>query len=399
MNRFNLKRTFIQLFGGYKSLLFLFILLIGFSLHYYTRQLVEQLREESHSLVELYANMYLYVAETESEDNLSFLFDQIIRKSNFPLIITDDNHHPIGWKGLSVDPSDRSIEAIKRVSHIMQQLAKEIDPVPVSYEGHVFNYLYYGDSSLVSQLQIFPYVEIGILGIFILLGFMGYANIIRSEKRHIWVGMAKETAHQLGTPISSLMGWIEVMKEADKKPKAEIFAEMTKDMSRLKQVSARFSEIGSIPDLKENNLREALDEVVTYISRRAPQLGRKVQINTSYEEVPAVALNSNLFQWAVENIMKNALDAMDKARGEIKINLFNDEKPRKVILDIEDNGKGIESKNLNCIFKPGHSTKKRGWGLGLTLSKRIIEDYHRGKIYVKESKPAEGTCIRIELKV
>lgn len=399
MTRQKFRTTFINIFGGYKSILFIFILLIGAGLHFYTQQIVNQLRAESRSLVQLYANMYVYVAETESTDNLNFLFDQIIRKSNFPLIIADANHQPIGWKGISVDPSDKSEEGLKRVTHMMQQLAKEIDPVPVSYQGNVFNYLYYGDSTLVSKLQMLPYVEIGILGIFILLGFMGYANIIRSEKRHIWVGMAKETAHQLGTPISSLMGWIEVMKESDQKPKPDIYAEMEKDMVRLKQVSARFSEIGSIPDLKECNPQEVLDEVVTYISRRAPQLGRKVEINAQYSEVPAVALNINLFGWAIENIMKNALDAMDKSIGRITVNLNYDKKASVVLLDIIDNGKGIESKNLNNVFKPGHSTKKRGWGLGLTLSKRIIEEYHRGKIYVKESKPGEGTCIRIELKL
>ncbi len=394
-----LKQTFNQLFGGYKSILFIFILLIGVGLHVYTNKIITQLRHESRSLVQFYANMYVYIAESENSENLNFLFDQIVRKTNFPLIITDDNHNPWGWKGIGVDESDHSEEAIIRVKRMISHLEREMEPVPVSYQGRVFNYLYYGDSVLVEQLQWLPYVEVGIFGIFILVGFMGYANIVRSEKRNIWVGMAKETAHQLGTPISSLMGWLEFMRGSKKQPSSDIYNEMEKDLHRLQQVSKRFSEIGSIPDLKETKLQDILDDVVTYIERRAPQLGRKVKISRNIIDVPAVALNVNLFQWAIENIMKNALDAMDKNEGYIHVELDFDEKKQTVLVDIKDNGKGIDSKNLNKVFKPGHSTKKRGWGLGLTLSRRIIEEYHRGKLYVKESKAGSGTTMRMELKV
>ncbi len=393
-----MKKLFIQIFGSYKSIVFLLAIGLVLSLHLYTQHIISQLREEARSLVLFYAQMYARVAETESTSDISFIFDQIIRRTNFPLIQTDPDKTPIGWKGISVSPEDHSEEAMKNVTEMVQQMDKEIDPVPIKYKNLILGYLYYGDSHLIQQLQWLPYIEIGIVGLFILLGFFGYANIKRSEQRHIWVGMAKETAHQLGTPISSLMGWLEIMQSVKSTKKAEIFVEMKKDLHRLNNVTHRFSQIGSRPDLKKTSIEKNLREVAEYIGRRAPHIGKKVTITEAYKQVPLIDLNSGLFQWAVENIMKNSLDAMDKSEGLIYVRLFPENHESKVIIEIEDNGKGIEGSNKNRIFKPGFSTKKRGWGLGLTLAKRIIEEYHRGKLYVKESKTGVGTTIRIELK-
>ena len=195
--------------------------------------------------------MYARVAETESTSDISFIFEQIIRRTNFPLIQTDQDKTPVGWKGIQIQPGDRSEEAIKTVTEMVHRMDREIDPVPIKYENLILGYLYYGDSHLIQQLEWLPYIEIGIIGLFILLGFFGYANIKRSEQRHIWVGMAKETAHQLGTPISSLMGWIEIMQSTKSPKKTEIFTEMQKDLHRLNNVSNRFSQIGSKPDLKK----------------------------------------------------------------------------------------------------------------------------------------------------
>lgn len=393
-----MRHLFFRFMGGFRGVVLLFILGTGLGLHFYTQNVVNQLRSEAHSLVLFYAQMYARVVETESDEDISFIFEQIIRRTNFPLIITDAEKVPHGWKGLDVDPNDTSPEALEKVQHIVDQLDKEIEPVPVKYQDQTLSYLYYSDSRLVQQLQWLPYVEVGILGVFILLAFLSYANMMRSEKHNIWVGMAKETAHQLGTPLSSLMGWMEVMHARASTGTDEIYDEMSKDIQRLQLVTRRFSEIGSKPDLKDTDLAPVLAEVSDYIRRRAPRLGRPVAIIEHYAPVHAVPLNADLFQWAVENIMKNALDAMDKPNGEINVILRRTSDGRHICIELHDNGKGISAKDRKRIFKPGYSTKKRGWGLGLNLSKRIVEEYHGGKLFVKDSRPGEGTVMRIELK-
>jgi len=387
----------LKFIGGFKGLLLVLAVGIGLSLHLYTQHIIHQLRNEARSLVEFYAQMYAKVAETPSDEDLSFLFDQIIRRTNFPIIQTDTQNNPVGWKGIDIDPDDRSEETIRRVRRMVERMDQEIDPVPVKYGDTVLNYLHYGDSGLIQQLRWLPSIEVGIIGLFILVGFIGYANIKRSEQRYIWVGMAKETAHQLGTPLSSLMGWLEVIRSEKRTDIKRISEDMERDLQRLHQVTSRFSQIGSKPDLKEANVADVLREVAEYIRRRAPQMGRSVVIREVYEDVPSVGLNTGLFQWAVENVLKNALDAMDKEKGCIEIRLGREGSGKRIYVDIQDNGKGIEPAVKKRVFKPGYSTKKRGWGLGLTLAKRIVEEYHGGKLYVKESRPKQGTTIRIEI--
>ena len=393
-----MKGFWVRLFGGFRGLFFIFIVGVGLSLHLYTQHIVNQLRDETRSLVLLYAQMYAWVADAESAEDVSFIFDHIIRRTNFPLINTDPERVPIWWKGISVDSYDRSEEAIQKVQRMVFRLDKQIDPVPVRYGDTVLGYLYYGDSKLVQQLQWLPYLEVGIVGFFILVGFIGYANIKRSEQRHIWVGMAKETAHQLGTPLSSMMGWLEVMRSKKRLDVRQITDEIERDLERLQKVTRRFSQIGSKPDLKQMDIRNVLREVVEYVRRRAPQLGRRVEIVESFSDVPKIALNPDLFQWAVENVMRNSLDAMDKDEGAIQVTLGFDPSKKRVFVDIRDNGKGMDSAQAKHIFRPGYSTKQRGWGLGLTLAQRIIREYHRGNLFVKETKPGEGTTIRIALR-
>jgi len=305
----------------------------------------------------------------------------------------------VGWKGLSISPDDTSAAALHAVERMVRQMERQIDPVPVTYGDYVLGYLYYGDSRMIQQLRWLPTIEMGILGLFILAGFIGYANIKRSEQRHIWVGMAKETAHQLGTPISSIMGWLEVMRSRQDQGGDTICDELEKDLNRLERVSKRFSQIGSRPDLKKGDLAGLLKEVTAYIRRRAPQMGRRVTISEQLDRVPPVALNAELFGWAVENILKNSLDAMDKDKGNVDVRLGEDAQSNLVWIEIADNGRGMEPAQARRIFRPGFSTKKRGWGLGLTLARRIIAEYHGGKVFVKETRPKEGTTIRIELKV
>ncbi len=392
-----MKILFHRFLGGYKGYLFIFTIAIGLSLHFYIQHIVNQLRDDARSLVQFYAQTVAQVAETESSDDISFLFEQIILRTNFPLIHTDINKVPNMWKEINIDPNDTTKEARNKVQRIVYRMDREIDPVPIKYGDTVLGYLYYGDSRLIEQLQWLPYIEAGIMGIFIFAGFIGYASIKRSEQRYIWVGMAKETAHQLGTPISSLMGWLEVMKSENSHNKEQISIEMERDLERLNQVSTRFSQIGSKPDLKKTDIIPVLKEVIEYIRRRTPHIGHEITISEFFESIPAVAINVNLFQWAVENIMKNGLDAINKEKGFIEIKLKSDADKKKIFIDVKDNGKGIERSDKKKIFKPGYSTKKRGWGLGLNLAKRIIEEYHGGKLYIKETKVDEGTIIRIEL--
>jgi len=389
------KRWFARLFGGFKGILFVLAVGAGLSLHLYTQHVVTQLRDESRSLVVFYARMYAHVAETESSEDLSFIFDQIISRTNFPLIQTDTLKNPVGWKGISILPTDTSKAGLAEVRRIVERLDRSIEPIPVRYSGRTLAYLYFGDSRLIQQLQWLPYVEIGFVVLFILIGFFGYANIKRSEQKSIWVGMAKETAHQLGTPISSLMGWIEIMKSGKRTKPGEVFEEMEHDLHRLRQVTQRFSQIGSKPDLKKLKIDEPLRRTVEYIGRRAPQVGRRVMIDGVYGETKPIPVNPDLFQWAVENVMKNALDAMDKPEGRIKIRSGTAKKT--VFVEIEDNGRGIDKGDWKRIFRPGFSTKKRGWGLGLSLAKRIIEEYHGGRLFVKESTAGRGTVMRMEL--
>ena len=392
-----MKIPFHRFLGGYKGYLFIFTIAIGLSLHFYIQHIVNQLRNDARSLVQFYAQTVARVAETESSEDISFLFNQIILRTNFPLIETDSNKIPNYWKEINIDPNDTTKEARNKVQRMVDRMDREIDPVPIKYGDTVLGYLYYGDSRLIEQLQWLPYIEAGIMGIFIFAGFIGYASIKRSEQRYIWVGMAKETAHQLGTPISSLIGWLEVMKSVTPHNKEQITTEMERDLQHLSQVSTRFSQIGSKPDLKKTDIVPVLQEVIEYIRRRTPHIGHQITISEFYEPVPSVAINTNLFQWAVENIMKNGLDAINKEKGFIEIRLKLDADKKKIFIDVKDNGKGIERANKKKIFKPGYSTKKRGWGLGLNLAKRIIEEYHCGKLYLKETKVGEGTVIRIEL--
>ena len=393
------KQFFSRYLGGIKGLFFLIAMGLALALHFYTQEIVKQLRQESRSQIQLYARILSRVAESEdSEDmNLSFIFEEVIQQINFPMIITDRNQNPINWKSIGIDPEDRSELSLKKVKRLVARMDKEIVPVEIKYQNQVLNYLYYGDSLLIQQLRWLPTIEITVIGLFVLMGFMGYANIKKSEQRYIWVGMAKETAHQLGTPISSLMGWIEVMQTSRQVKKDRILNDMQSDVQRLRQVSHRFSQIGSKPVLKSTEVIPVIRNVIAYIRRRAPQLGRPVTITENLDSVPPLPLSDDIFQWALENIMKNALDAMDKNTGVIAVHLGYDAEHEIIFIDVEDNGRGISEKDMKRVFKPGYSTKKRGWGLGLSLAKRIIEEYHNGKLYVKESRVGEGTVMRVEL--
>jgi len=249
---------------------------------------------------------------------------------------------------------------------------------------------------MISQLRRLPYLEIAIVGLFIFLGYFGFSMIRENEKRSIWVGMAKETAHQLGTPLTALMGWLELLKD-EIGDNANI-SEISRDIQRLEKVATRFSQIGSRPVLKLTNINLVIKDAVSYYKRRLPQLGPGINLEFVPENEYLVNLNADLFSWALENLIKNAIDVVSQKDGRISVELHPIHDGKKIAVDVVDNGKGITKRNRKNIFRPGYSTKQRGWGLGLSLAMRIVKEYHRGRLLVLMSRPYEKTVLRIILK-
>ncbi|RMD91967.1 MAG: sensor histidine kinase [Calditrichaeota bacterium] len=393
-------RKIYQSSRSFKSFLFVLAILIILVLLFYTQHLVQSLRAETRQVLEFYAQFYARAVSEADDAELNFIFEEIIKRTDFPIILTDDKGNPTGWKGIDVDPTDFSPEAIKRVRRLMKAMEKETKPIPLTYNNITFNYLYYGDSRAIQQLRWLPYAEILVISLFILVGFVGFNSIRRSEQQFIWVGMAKETAHQLGTPISSLMGWVELLKaKSSEKDQQMIVSEIQQDIQRLNKVAHRFSQIGSSTELKEHDLDQLIRGVIQYFERRLPQMGHKVAI--SYENLlqKPIPINPDLFEWVLENLIKNALDAIG-TQQEGKIDIIVKparEKKYHAIIEIRDNGKGIEPQLRKRIFQPGFSSKKRGWGLGLSLARRIVTGYHGGKLILKESQPGVGSVFQVIL--
>jgi anti-sigma regulatory factor (Ser/Thr protein kinase) len=364
---------------------------------FYTQKLVHRLREDSSNLIRFYADIYAKAAMDESIQEFNFIFESIIKEISVPMVLSQDSTtSPTAWRNLGDLDLRQDSAVFLAVEKIMREMDRENKPIPLKYGDRVLAYIHYGDTNLIKQLRFLPYVEISLVGLFILLGYISFSVIRSNEKRSIWVGMAKETAHQLGTPLTSLMGWRELLKA--ELGENELLDEMERDITRLEKVTKRFSQIGSTPVLAPTPLNPVISEAVNYYQRRLPQLGPSVKL----EFIPGgdfwALLNPELFSWALENLIKNALDAVPSSNGKITITtqLINHEK--YIAIDVSDNGKGISKKNRRNIFRPGYSTKERGWGLGLSLALRIVCEYHRGKLFVYYSKPYEKTVMRILIK-
>lgn len=401
-----MKKLLYRLSDQFNLLLFTIAIILILILLYYSQTIVHDLRAQSRTILEFYAQIHSHAAAENDSTNINFLFENIIQKTNFPVINTDEHKNPLYWENISVDPNDKSPAAIEKVKKMIINLETEMPPVPIIYlhdetgDTLLKQYLYYGDSNLITRLIWLPYIEIGVFGLFIFVAFLGLQSIKRSEEKSIWVGMAKETAHQLGTPLSSLMGWLEIIKNI--KPvngTKKVLVDMENDLKRLNKVATRFSQIGSKTDLKKQDLIPVLKDTIGYFRRRLPQTGKKIKIIENFQKMPAVYINRDLFEWVVENLIKNSLDAIEKDQGLIELSVgTSSENADDIFIDIKDNGKGITAQNRRLIFRPGFSTKKRGWGLGLNLAKRIIEEYHHGKLMIKDTKPGEGTTMRIILR-
>lgn len=360
---------------------------------WYTNLLVENLEKREQRLIDLYAKGLKTLVTENASDNLSFLFNEIIETNDFvPVILTDDKLFPVNSKNIEW-PAKLTTEAKdKMLSEKVKEMALEREPIVVEVAPGLRNYIFYGNSELLKQLRYYPYIQLGVIFSLAFLTYLIFSSSRNAEQNRVWAGLAKETAHQLGTPISSLMAWTELFKVDDDLKNHPAVPEIEKDIKRLETITARFSNIGSQPSLKKESVLQIVEEMVSYLQRRISQ---KVII-TMHSHISSedyAMINKPLFEWVIENLMKNAVDAMN-GQGAIDVYLQKDELGRYLI-DIQDTGKGIPKNKQRTVFRPGYTTKQRGWGLGLTLAKRIISEYHGGKIFVKNSEVGKGTTFRI----
>jgi len=370
--------------------LFVMGIILVSGLLFYSQSIVERLRDDNREVVQLYAEIIASTVESESDENLSFIFDKIIKRVQFPLIYSDKNGNPIDWKNL---PESLSVDKVKRHQ---KEMDGQNQPIPLIFihpgtnEEITIGFLHYGDSILIKQLRWLPYLEIGAVAIFILLGFIGFSVIRNSEKRSIWVGMARETAHQLGTPVSALMGWVDRLRNSGDE---KIISEMDRDIKRLEDVSDRFSKIGSTPAKEEVNLDELLRHVIDYLQRRV----RSEKVELKLDSVGSVSVSGNgtLLAWAFENLIKNGIDSLEDGTGTIAIKI--DTKDDAAAVTVSDSGRGIPKRDWKNVFRPGFSSKSGGWGLGLSLTQRIISEMHSGTIHIAESSADKGTTFEILL--
>lgn len=349
-------------------------------------------------------------------NDLTFILDAFLEPNAFgiPAILVDSSmsqaviwrNVPVAFETLVGVTGPDSARAARTLARLQEEMRASHEPIPIdltypSFDGgppsRLVQYMLYGESELVRDLRRFPFVQLLFVALFVLVGYLSFSYVRRSEQSSLWVGMAKEAAHQLGTPISSLMGWLEVLRmpEKDRSRDDAALGEIEKDIARLERVTARFSDIGSLPKLETQPVDPVVRSIAEYMRERLPSRGREIRLETHMESGLRAELNPELFEWVIENLIKNAMDAMEAGGGNITIRgrLFEG----NVRIDVTDTGKGIDRRDLKHIFKPGYSTKKRGWGLGLSLAKRIVEDYHGGTLTLHASKPGEGSTFRIEI--
>ena len=380
--------------GNIKGFIFLVGVFLVIGLFSYTGFLSRELREDNREVVKLYAEIIAGAVNDDSNSNIDFIFENIIKKVKFPIIQSDTKKNPQLWTNLPKDINtyEEKISFIKSMDVINE-------PIPLVYfdqesEPITFGFLHYGDSSLIQKIKIWTYVEIISIGLFICIGFVGFSYIRHSEKQNIWIGLSRETAHQLGTPVSALLGWLDYLKH-EKTDLEKILPEIESDIERLQQVNRRFSKMGSKPEVEYFNLSKRISSTLEYLEKRMPSLGGKVILVNKIDPDVKIKANGTLISWAVENLIRNGIDAINKENGKIEVALKQD--VHYVKIHITDNGCGIPKKDWKNIFRPGFTTKNSGWGLGLSLCERIINDVHGGKVSVLASSISEGTTFEIAI--
>jgi anti-sigma regulatory factor (Ser/Thr protein kinase) len=443
----------------YRTRAYVFVAVSAFAIliFFYTNSLIRRLEAQSATLSRSIAGLCATATyEARENEPLRVIFSELIEAINFPIVISDVRGIPITWKGvpvdlapddithdeyISADPSNLEGSVFQEVVAFSAGLDEKHDPIPMTHIGDatvlgyihygessmivafsagldekhdpipmthigdatVLGYIHYGESSMIREMRYVPALELLAFGVLVFLGYLGFRNAKLAELRSIWVGLAKETAHQLGTPISSLMGWVELIKESARggcpaEEMADMTDEMQRDLDRLEKISLRFNQIGSIPKTKRQDIVIALRDVVDYLRRRLQALKRDVTIVEDYGDVPPVEINRELMEWVVENLVKNSTEALPASGGTIEISTEYFPRDGSIQIRVTDSGKGLTPAERRRIFVPGYSTKRKGWGLGLALARRIVEEYHKGKLDVSWSEVGRGTTFVITLR-
>ena len=376
-----------SIYDSRQRLKYLFILiatLIAIVSVFVSDKLVKSLAQEERQKVEIWAEAQRMIATETNGSNMALILKILESNTTIPVLWCNEKDSVIAEKNIDLPEKDSDLFLKNKV----RELKSKNPPILIDMQDGTFQYLYYDDSIILKRLLIYPYAQLTVVFIFILIAFLALASTKKAEQNKVWVGLSKETAHQLGTPISSLIAWVEYLRTKEIDP--SLLGEMEKDVKRLEMIAERFSKIGSNPDPTPVNISNSIRTALNYMETR---ISAKVKIYTHLPDNPVLVLmNDSLFAWVIENLTKNAVDAME-GQGEITFQV-----DKTVRIDITDSGKGIPKSKYKTVFNPGYTTKKRGWGLGLSLVKRIIESYHGGKIFVKNSEIGKGTTFRIELR-
>ena len=376
-----------------RYLLVLIAILIAIGSLLTSNYLITDLQKEETKRMEIWAEAMRSLNTADETTDLNLVLSVINGNTTIPVVVLDNKNNVLDFRNISkkFKADDDSVAILQRLAKRMKHDGNVVKiDLPAELGADEYLSVCYDDSLMLKRLAVYPYIQLGVVVIFVLIAIFAIFATLRAEQNKVWVGLSKETAHQLGTPISSLMAWCEVLKETY--PEDELLPEMEKDVKRLERIAERFSKIGSIPEPKPEDLVEVLNRVIAYMDHRT---SNKVQITSNFPDEPViVSLIPSLFEWVAENLCKNAVDAMG---GAGKINIYLSEDIDNVNIEFSDTGKGIPKNNFTSVFKPGFTTKERGWGLGLSLAKRIVEEYHKGSIYVKSSELGVGTTFRIEL--
>lgn len=381
----------------WKYILLFFAIVIAASSLWYTDFLVQRISKSERTRAELWSQSFKKMFETDNDEMMNYLFT-VNSSLVVPAIVTDEKDSIINYTELDSTRTYEKIETGKKYDpkyfqRELKNMKSQHEAIVLEFNGKK-SFVYYKDSELLSQLRIFPYIQLSVIAIFLIIAYATFNSSRISEQNQVWVGLAKETAHQLGTPISALMAWVELLKDKFNAEKDPLILQMENDVKRLEIVADRFSKIGSKPVLTSHSVYDTIKEFVAYYSVRVSD---KITFEVIGDQHQEALLNVPLFDWVIENILKNAVNAIE-GHGKISVNIIENLAKEQIFVDITDTGKGIPRSKFEAIFKPGFTTRKRGWGLGLSLTKRIIENYHQGQIFVKESELGKGTTFRIIIK-
>ncbi len=402
-----------------KSYLFLGVALLILLVLLYTNRVIQRMEEQSQATTRLFSRFIAEVVLQVDDTGKENILQDVLAEIKLPIILTDAEGRPFAWHRVGIpEPADDEFESlflidpenpppgnISDLIELTHKFDSANEPIPVSFgpEGAVQAYVHFGPSRLQNELRLMPFIQLALFLVFMAVGLQGFRYLKLSEQRSIWVGMAKETAHQLGTPLSALLGWTHLIKDQVSENRTDAIAasveEMEEDLKRLSKVTERFSKIGSRPELNNVSVSEVLDRTAEYFHRRLPTLKADSTLSLNLEETPLIRGNAELLEWVFENLIKNGLDALGDKGGGIEISTRYDPDRKKVDVFVKDSGKGVPASHRERIFSPGFTTKKRGWGLGLALTRRIVEEYHGGDLRLAESQPGKGSTFLVRFPI